>query len=110
MSELKAAAERLLTERHYDYWECNRNPGAMDDAKVVGEFVKRLTDETQVTPELLDGLGFDDGILYDECGDAAIEFCGDTMFVFGGEVSLSDPLTLGQLRMLCQSLGIELAE
>jgi hypothetical protein len=106
VSELKAAAERRRTNRRERYEENYYDDGDI----LILNWADRMLDETPLTPELLGGLGFDEGILYDECGDAAIEFCGDTMFVFGGEVSLSDPLTLGQLRMLCQSLGIKLAE
>lgn len=108
---IQAAAERLLTERHYDYWESNRNPGAIDDAEVVGTFAKRLTDETAADAGKLGFQEVSDGhSLYDEYGDEVVAVRGGGLWVYGTEVPANDPPTMGQLRCLCLGLNITLTE
>jgi hypothetical protein len=42
MSDIQAAAERLLTEKHYNYWECNWKTNAASDAELVAKHCMEL--------------------------------------------------------------------
>lgn len=142
MSDLTEAAARLLTEKHYDYWESNRNPGAVDDARKVATWAAKMLDETPIDEAFLRSVGFKDwdcadGDEYDmwhpanselswKCrlawianGMYVVRMCDPDDSEYDGvseSVELFDSrnstkvVTRGQLRMLCQSLGIELKE
>jgi hypothetical protein len=40
--EIIAAANRLLTEKNYSYWECNWKVNAMEDSALLAKYVLEL--------------------------------------------------------------------
>ena len=98
MSEVSKAAERLRDE----FDERRSAADRLIDLRTVAEWALPLLDETPVTKQWCDSIGFETRAIYQ--GNDWIP----TVWGNQGWIEFPSGATRGQLRLLCLALGIEL--
>jgi len=113
--ELAAAAERLLTEQNYNYWECNWPTNAMTDSALLAKHYLAqhdAEDDLPVSEEWLRSIGFDETLRMELQGRwELLAYIHDEWCLYienspNDYYGLSEPKTRRAVKQLLQALGI----